>query len=144
MNKITNLFDKLSDKATEWIGSTESIIFHTIFFIVMFSLYFLNIDFNVIMLLLTTVVSLEAIYLSIFIQRAVNKQRLQLADVEESLEDVEETLGDVEETIEDVEESIEEDDREDEEVDKVIQEQLKTIIDELRKRNNGNNPVAKK
>ncbi len=144
MNKITGFFDKLSDKATEWIGSTGSIIFHTIFFIVIFLFYFLHFDFDVIMLFLTTVVSLEAIYLSIFIQRAVNKQRDQLEDVEEALEDVEETLEDVGETIEDVEESIEEDDREDEVIDTKIQKQLNEILLELRKRNNNHTPVAKK
>jgi ABC-type multidrug transport system fused ATPase/permease subunit len=135
MNKITNIFDRISDKATEWIGSTGSIIFHTIFFIVIFLLYFLHISFDVIMLFLTTIVSLEAIYLSIFIQRAVNKQRETLEDVGETLEDVEESLEDVEESLEDVEESIEEDDRDDDKVDKLIQKKLEEIISELKNKN---------
>lgn len=60
------------------------------------------------MLILTTVVSLEAIYLSIFIQITVNHQAMKLTavseDVEEISEDVEEISEDVEGISEDVEE----------------------------------------
>ena len=63
-----------ADKATRWIGSISSLIFHTI-------------------------VSLEAIYLAIFIQMSVNKNT---ADIEEIQEDVDEIQEDVEEIQEDV------------------------------------------
>jgi ABC-type multidrug transport system fused ATPase/permease subunit len=127
--KTITFFDKISDKATTWIGSTGSIIVHTIFFALIFVLYLFGISLDVILLLLTTIVSLEAIYLAIFIQRAVNKQSETLEDVEESVEDIEESL-------EDVEESIEEDDKEDEKMDMHIHQQLEEILAELKKRKN--------
>jgi hypothetical protein len=123
--KIINAFDYLSDVATEWIGSTGSIVFHTIFFIGIFVLYLFHVDFDAILLLLTTLVSLEAIYLSIFIQRSVNKQRESLEEVEESLEDVEE--------------AIEEDDREDDKIDTHIRKQLEAILLELKTKKSNRN-----
>ena len=57
-----------------WIGSIPSLIAHTIFFIISFALPILGIvDFDKMLLVLTTVVSLEAIYLAIFIQMSVNR-----------------------------------------------------------------------
>lgn len=111
----TALIDRISDKVTHWVGSTSSIIFHTVFFILtILSHWVFGFQFSEIFLVLTTVVSLEAIYISIFIQRAVNQQGVRLGDVEESIDDVEEALDDVEEALEDVEEALDEDEAEEE------------------------------
>lgn len=75
-----------------WVGTTSSIYVHTIFFIIMFMLPLLGVSFEVMMLGLTTAVSIEAIYLALFIQMTVNRTTESLEDVEESLEDVEEDL----------------------------------------------------
>ncbi len=102
----------MSDKMVKWIGSTRSLVIHTIFFIVMIFLAFSDIGFDKIMLVLTTIVSLEAIYLSIFIQMTVNKQGRELEgvslDIEEIQGDVDEIQKDVDEIQEDVEEIQEE------------------------------------
>lgn len=90
-----------ADKATRWIGSTSSLIFHTIIFVGAFSLPIFGVHFETVLLVLTTIVSLEAIYLAIFIQMTVNKNT---ADIEEIQEDVDEIQEDVEEIQEDVEE----------------------------------------
>lgn len=99
--------ERIAMRATRFIGSTESLIFHTILFIVAFMLYFWGIPFDKILLVVTTIVSLEAIYLSIFIQMSVNRQGRRLhavaRDVEEIGEDVEEIQKDVDEIQEDVE-----------------------------------------
>lgn len=93
---------------TKWIGSIQSIILHTIFFLGALSLPFFGINFEKVLLVVTTVVSLEAIYLSLFIQMSVNRTTQALAvvehDIEELAEDVEEIAEDVEEMSEDVEE----------------------------------------
>lgn len=87
-------------KATYWIGTPTSIIVHTILFIVAFALYFIHVPLDEILLVVTTIVSLEAIYLALFIQLSVNKNTQSLEEVEEDIEeiqeDVEEIEGDVE------------------------------------------------
>ncbi len=94
---------------TRWVGSVPSLIVHTIFFAGAFAAVWTGIiDFNQMLLILTTIVSLEAIYLAIFIQMTINytTQSLQevSADVEEIQEDIEEITEDVGEIQEDVEE----------------------------------------
>ena len=85
---------------------------HTIFFIAIFCLRFLGISASDILLILTTIVSLEAIYLAIFIQMTVNKHSEELEEVSEDIgeiqEDVEEIQKDVDEIQEDVEDIQEE------------------------------------
>ena len=92
---------QISSSATKIIGSPKSLLVHTIFFIGIFSLRTFNISFDSILLILTTLVSLEAIYLAIFIQMTVNMNTQHLSMVKE---DVEEIQGDVEEIQEDVDE----------------------------------------
>jgi uncharacterized membrane protein len=105
--KSVDAVERIAIRATRWIGSTNSILVHTILFIVSFILYFFGIGIDKILLVVTTIVSLEAIYLSIFIQMSVNRQTRRLRevarDVEEIQEDVEEIQEDVEEIQEDVE-----------------------------------------
>ena len=94
--------EKLSDKITIWIGTPLSIIIHTIIFIVIFSLKFLNFSVDQILLILTTAVSLEAIYLAIFIQMSVNKTKLKIAGVEKDIDDIQEDVQGISEDIEDI------------------------------------------
>ena len=65
--------ESLAIHFTEAIGTPISIIIHTALFIAAFMFYFAGIPFETILLVLTTIVSLEAIYLSLFIQLSVNK-----------------------------------------------------------------------
>ena len=105
---MTNFINKISDSLTRWVGSTASLLIHTLFFLGAFlSHWIIGWTFDFILLVLTTVVSLEAIYLAIFIQRSVNQQAVRLNDVEEAVDDVEEALDDVEEALDDVEEGLE-------------------------------------
>lgn len=98
------------------VGTFKSLILHTIFFLVMLSLpLFFGVDSTLSLLILTTVVSLEAIYLNIITLMGVNrhadeqaKTHLVLSNIEETIDDIEETIDDVQETIEDVQETIDE------------------------------------
>lgn len=108
-------FENFSKKMTNWIGSPQSIIVHTIFFVGIFCLRFFDISGSDILLILTTIVSLEAIYLAIFIQMTVNKHSQELkevsGDIEEIQEDIEEISEDVEfiqENVDDIQEDLEE------------------------------------
>jgi low affinity Fe/Cu permease len=98
---VQTWLERNAESATKWLGSTSSLIFHTILFIVSGSLPFFGVPFDVVLLVVTTAVSLEAIYMNIFIQMAVNKNT---ADIEEIQEDVDEIQEDIEEIGEDVDE----------------------------------------
>ena len=113
-------------KFTSWIGSKNSLIFHTIFFLTMFSLPFFGFKLDTVLLFLTTLVSLEAIYLAIFIQMTVNQNTQSLHIVEEEIEeiqeDVEEIQTDVDEIqadVDEIQEDVEEIQEDVEEIDKV-------------------------
>jgi low affinity Fe/Cu permease len=121
MDKLENI----SDKITLWIGTPISIVVHTIIFIIIFLLKFLNFSVDQILLILTTAVSLEAIYLSIFIQMSVNKTKLTIAGVEKDIDDIQE---DVQEISEDIEDISEDDNSEDDEVIKTIKDIEERIV----------------
>ncbi len=93
-------------KFTRWIGSKQAVVFHTVFFVFCFFLIFLGYDLDTILLFLTTLVSLEAIYLAIFIQMTVNNNTESLKEVEEDIDqihsEVDEIHSDVEEISEDI------------------------------------------
>jgi len=102
-----NIVDRLSDRITTWVGSTASIVLHTVVFVfALLAHHLFSWPVDSVLLVLTTAVSLEAIYLAIFIQRAVNSQGERLEDVEESIDEVEEALEDVEEALDEVEEGL--------------------------------------
>ncbi len=145
--------EKSADKATRWIGSTSSLVVHTVLFAGAFALAFLGLGLDRVLLVLTTIVSLEAIYLSIFIQMSVNKNTKDIEiiqeDVEEIQEDVEGIEKDVDEIQKDVEEiqedveDIEEDSTEDQKIEmkeaqaitaiQTILSQLQREIEQLKK-----------
>jgi uncharacterized protein YoxC len=95
-------------KFTHFIGSKASVILHTIFFIFMFALPFLGVDLNTMLLILTTLVSLEAIYLAIFIQMTVNKNTASLKEVEEDIEDIQEDVGEIQHDVDEIQEDVDE------------------------------------
>ena len=73
---------------TKWIGSPASLVVHTLFFASAFILGIAGVPWDRVLLVLTTIVSLEAIYLSIFIQMSVNRNTESLRDVEENLDEI--------------------------------------------------------
>jgi peptidoglycan hydrolase CwlO-like protein len=74
----------------------------------MFGLSFFGIKFDTVLLVLTTVVSLEAIYLSIFIQMTVNENTQSLEEVEEDIEDIAEEVEEISEDIEEIQHDVDE------------------------------------
>lgn len=98
-------FKHISDlpvKVTDWIGSVASIVIHTLFFVGMFTLFFFGYEVGDILLILTTLVSLEAIYLSIFIQMTVNRTTQSLAEVEEDIGEIQEDVSGMEKDIDEI------------------------------------------
>lgn len=112
--------ENFADRLARWIGSTQSIVLHTLFFVGIFALRLIGVDSSDILLILTTAVSLEAIYLAIFIQITVNKNYEELEDLEEDLDELQE----------DWDEYYEEDER-DEEQDRKRLEQIEKSLETL-------------
>lgn len=100
-------------RVTDWIGSSWSLMLHTLFFAGMFTLYLLGYNLEIVLLVLTTLVSLEAIYLSIFIQMTVNRNTQSLQEVEENIDEIQEDI------------------QEDDQVDVQTKQTLQTIEDRL-------------
>jgi peptidoglycan hydrolase CwlO-like protein len=119
--------EKVALSVTRAVGSVWSLIIHTIIFIVSFSLVFFGIRLELVLLVLTTILSLEAIYLSIFIQLSVNHQARAIASVEKDIDEIQE---DVEEIAEDVEEIAEDMEEMQEDIDE-IQEDVEEIAEDV-------------
>lgn len=100
--------EKVAHNATKWIGSIPSLIVHTVLFAGTISLALFGISLETILLVLTTIVSLEAIYLAIFIQMTVNRNTTQLHEVGKDIEEISEDIEDIQEDVEDIQEDVEE------------------------------------
>lgn len=117
-------------KATKWIGSTQSLIVHTILFIGAFVVALLGVPFDRVLLVLTTVVSLEAIYLSIFIQMSVNRNEQRLDTVSEDIDEIQEDIEEISEDIEEISEDVGEIQEDVEQIEKDVDE-IQEDIDEI-------------
>jgi flagellar capping protein FliD len=131
------------EKVSIWIGSRSSFAIHTILFLLSGFLMLNGVSADRVLLILTTLVSLEAIYLSIFIQMTVNRHTESLEDVEEDLDEIQEDIDDIQEGQDELEEDIDEiedsDNKREREVDsrfKNIDSQLAIILDEIKKLKN--------
>ena len=93
---------------TRWIGSPSSLIVHTVLFVSSFAaVWFGYISFQSMLLVLTLIVSLEAIYLSIFIQMTINFTTASLEEVEQDIDEIQEDVGEIQEDMEELQEDVE-------------------------------------
>jgi peptidoglycan hydrolase CwlO-like protein len=116
-------FEEFSKKLTHWIGSPQSLLVHTIFFVGIFSLRLFGIGSSDILLILTTLVSLEAIYLSIFIQMTVNRQGEELEEVSEDINEIQEDVDEIQEDVDEIQKDVDE-----------IQEDVEEIQEEVKEK----------
>jgi uncharacterized membrane protein len=98
--------EKIADTATKWIGSMASLLFHTILFIFFFILPLLGVELDSVLLILTTIASLEAIYLAIFIQMSVNKNTQDIEEIQEDVGIIQEDVEEIQKDVEDIEEDV--------------------------------------
>ena len=97
------------ERITAWIGSIPSLVLHTIAFLLCFVAgAFGLVSWTFMLLVLTTAVSLEAIYLAIFIQMTVNRHTEHLVEVSEDVEDIQEDIQELGEDVEDIQEDVQE------------------------------------
>ncbi|MBO9618214.1 MAG: DUF1003 domain-containing protein [Niabella sp.] len=123
--------EHIADIATRWIGSTSSLLVHTLLFIVSFLLPALHITtFDKMLLVLTTLVSLEAIYLAIFIQMTVNKNSLDIENIQEDIEEIQEDVEEMQEDVEEIQEDVEEIQEDVEELQENAEEEAPAVVAE--------------
>ena len=115
-----------------WIGSVPSLVAHTLVFITAFLLPIFGIvSLDKMLLVLTTVLSLEAIYFSIFIQMSVNRSHEHIEDIREDIEEIQDDIEEISEDIDDIQEDIEdiaEDEDEDDHIEKARNVMLKSNV----------------
>lgn len=71
--------DEISEKLTEWFGSTPFILIHVVWFTSWIVAHFLGFDSE--WRILTVVVSLEAIFLALFVLRGQNVQTKRMEEM---------------------------------------------------------------
>ncbi len=122
---------KGATSVTHWIGSISSVVLHTLLFIISFTLPYLQlVSFERMLLFLTTIVSLEAIYLSIFIQMSINIHNENINILQEDIEDISEDIEEIGEDLEEIGEDIEELGEDLEEIGEDIEE-IQKDVDEI-------------
>ncbi len=94
-------FNNFSKNLIRWVGSPISLVVHTLFFVSIFVVGFSGlISPDYVFALTTNILSIEAIYLAIFIQMTVNKHSEELKEVSKDLEDIQESVDDIQENVE--------------------------------------------
>lgn len=94
---------------TSWIGSPSSIAIHTTLFAIGFSTVLLHVlPLDTLLLILNTIVSLEAIYLALFIQMTVNYTTASIDAVSEDIEEIQEDIGEIQEDVDEIQEDVDE------------------------------------
>ena len=110
--------EKITLKIIHGIGSIGSLIIHTILFITSFVFILFGFNTTNVLLILTTIVSLEAIYLAIIIQMSVNLQSKKLSDIQEDVADIQEDVADIQEDVDDIQEDVDDIQKDVEEIQK--------------------------
>lgn len=97
------------ERVTLWIGSYTSLYTHSAVFVLFFVLALTRIlSWDTMLLLLTTIVSLEAIYLAILIQITINRQEASLREVEADVDEIQEDMQEIQEDVQEMQEDVEE------------------------------------
>ncbi len=94
---------------TRSVGSIESIIVHSVLFLSSFVAVWTGlVPLDRMLLVLTTIVSLEAIYLSIFIQMTINYQAEDIDEIQEDIDEIQEDVDEIQEDVDEIQEDVEE------------------------------------
>ncbi len=124
--KKVSTLEQIALRSTAWIGSTHSLVVHSCAFALFFVLGLVGIAWDTILLALTTIVSLEAIYLAIFIQMTVNRNTQSLEEVEVDIDEIQHDIDEIQEDVDEIQEDV---DEIQEDVDE-IQEDVEEISEE--------------
>lgn len=124
--------NNFSHSAIDWIGSIPSLLVHTFFFASSFALIFFGFSADKVLLVVTTLVSLEAIYLAIFIQMSVNLNSQSLAEVEENIDEIQEDVEEIQKDVDEIQKDVDEIQEDVEEIEKDVDE-IQEDVEEIQK-----------
>ena len=124
-------FERIAEKSTHWIGSTASLIAHSVFFAASFAVVLFGFELDKMLLILTTVVSLEAIYLAIFIQISVNRASQSIKSVETDIDEIQSDIDVIQKDVDEIQEDVE-DIQEDDQEEGVKQNEHDKTLDEIK------------
>lgn len=123
MAKEKTKIQKTALSITGWVGSLQSILLHTLVFMGSFAAVIAGfVSFDRMLLVLTTLVSLEAIYLSIFIQMTINIQQAAIEEVEHDIDEIQEDVDEIQEDIDEIQEDVDEIQEDVEEISEDVEE----------------------
>lgn len=123
MRSRTPYVPNVIERIVASIGSVASLLLHSVAFAAFFLLAVTGIlSWELMLLVLTTILSLEAIYLAIFIQITVNKHTQSLREVEEDIDEIQEDVEELGEDMEDIQEDLEEISEDIEEIQEDVEE----------------------
>lgn len=122
----------IAEKVTSAIGSIGSLVVHTIIFASCFIAIIMGANASTVMLVLTTIVSLEAIYLSILIQMSVNRSAQKLEIISEDVEDIQEDVEEISEDVEEIQKDVDEIQKDVDEIQEDV-EDIQEDVDEIQK-----------
>lgn len=132
-NRKTSVLEKISFKVINWVGTPQSLVVHTIVFAVVPALALLGFELRSVLIILTTWLSIEAIYLAIFIQMTVNKTTTKLDSVEDDIEDIQEDVKGLETDVEEISEDIDQIQVEEKSEEENTEETLEKVETQLQK-----------
>jgi len=128
----------LSTHIPRAVGSMNSLIIHTVLFLLSYVLILFGYRSSDIFDILTNLVSLEAIYLSIFLLMSGNLQLKKLHDVADNVKEIQEDVDDIQEDVKEIQEDVDEiqedvkeiqEDQEDDDYDKILINLEKTVTE---------------
>lgn len=125
LKKTKRQLEQGAQRATAWIGSTKSLLIHTAVFVLALLLPIFGVPFDNVLLVLTTAVSLEAIYLAIFIQMSVNKNTQDIEEIQEDVEEIQEDVEEIQEDVDEIQEDVDEIQKDVEEIEEDSEEDQK-------------------
>lgn len=131
--------ERWTENVTRWVGSRQSVVVHTVFFTGMLMLSLVGVKTDTVLLVLTTIVSLEAIYMSIFIQMTVNKNTYDIEEIQEDVEEIQEDVEEIQEDVEEIQEDVEGIEKDVDEIQEDVDEIQKDVdeiqedVDEIQK-----------
>ena len=129
-NRVRPRLERRTENAISWVGSKNSVAVHTVFFIGMFLLIFFGVKPETVLLVLTTIVSLEAIYLAIFIQMTVNKNTFDIEEIQEDVEEIQEDVEEIQKDVDEIQEDVDEIQEDVEEIQEDVDE-IQKDVDEI-------------
>ena len=98
----------LSTQIPRGFGSMNSLIIHTVLFGYSYFLILIGYNKSNILDLVTNIVSLEAIYLSMFILMSANLQLRKLHDVADNVRDIQEDVDEIQVDVKEIQEDVDE------------------------------------